>query len=130
MAPQDLLAQIQALAAELAQRIREHPLPAAVYAALGLAAGWILGRALTGFRGGNLRALLRRPAGGLPGGAGLRRKARRLARAGTHREAARLFEIVGDLDRAAEQYERGRAYAEAAALYERAGSLEKAARPP
>ncbi len=127
MALHDLPAQIRALAAELAQHVREHPLRAAVYAALALAGAWVLGRALAGFRGWDLRALLRRPAGDLPGGAALRRKARRLVRAGTHREAARLFETAGDLDRAAEQYERGRAYAEAAEVHQRAHRWARAA---
>ena len=66
-----------------------------------------------------LRVLRETPAG-QPGGRALRRKAKRLARLGDAREAGRLFEILGDLDRAAEQYEKARAYSDAAGVQERA----------
>ncbi len=62
-----------------------------------------------------------------PGGAALRRQAQRLARQGEAREAGHLFEVLGDLERAATQYEKAQAYLEAAAVREQAHQWLRAA---
>ncbi len=100
--------------------LRENPVRSALLAGLALSALWLAARAVAWLR---RRAVTGRSAAqaiGLPGGAALRRKAKRLARLGDAREAGHLFEILGDLDRAAEHYEKARAFPEAAGVLEAA----------
>lgn len=63
----------------------------------------------------------------VPGEGAMRRQAQRLARQGEAREAGHLFEILGDLERAAAQYEKAHAYLEAAAVREQARQWTRAA---
>ena len=62
-----------------------------------------------------------------PGEGALRRQAQRLARQGEAREAGHLFEVLGDLERAATQYEKAQAHLEAAAVREQARQWLRAA---